>query len=233
MNIHYTRIVDLTHPISVGMPAWPGDPVPHIEPVAEIDRDAYRLNVLTIGEHSGTHVGVPAHFYADGTPADLLPPAALIRPAVVVHIADQVVANPDYQLGLADLRAWEGQHGPVAPDAIVLLCAGWAKRWRNPVTYFNADPDGRMHYPGFSAEVTRFLIEVRQIGGLGIDTPGVDPGLDETFAANKLLLGGHRIHLENLTNLDQLPATGATLFVGLLPIVGGSGSPARVLALVP
>lgn len=68
---------------------------------------------------------------------------------------------------------------------------------------------------------------------MGIDTHGVDPGQDNTFATNRLVLEKPRIILENLTNLDQLPPKGTTLAIGILRLRGGSGSPVGVLALVP
>ena len=38
--------------------------------------------------------------------------------------------------------------------------------------------------------------------------------------------------VEGLVNLEKLPARGATIFVGVLPFVGGSGAPAAVIALI-
>jgi kynurenine formamidase len=77
------------------------------------------------------------------------------------------------------------------------------------------------------------LLSQRQIAGVGIDTHGVDSGQDTTFATNLLVLEQPRIVLENLTNLDQLPAIGTILVIGVLRLLGGSGSPVAVLALLP
>jgi kynurenine formamidase len=97
----------------------------------------------------------------------------------------------------------------------------------------NTDPAGVMHYPGFGVEVTRWLIEERSIGALGIDTMGVDPGIDTSFGTNRLLLHQHRMHLENLAGLGEMPAAGGWVIVGGIRVRGGSGSPATVFGLVP
>jgi kynurenine formamidase len=48
-----------------------------------------------------------------------------------------------------------------------------------------------------------------------------------------MALENRLIVLENLTNLDLLPPTGALLIIGLLRLEGSSGGPASVTALVP
>ena len=81
--------------------------------------------------------------------------------------------------------------------------------------------------------MAQFLLSQRQIAGVGIDTHGVDPGQDDTFAINRLVLSQPRIVLENLTNLDQLPPTGTTLVIGVLRLLSGSGSPVAITAFIP
>ena len=88
--------------------------------------------------------------------------------------------------------------------------------------------------PGFGVDAARFLVEQRQVVGVGTDTLGIDPGCAADFPVHKQVTHPAGLwHLENLQNLRQLPALGAWVVVGVLPLVGGSGSPARVLALVP
>jgi kynurenine formamidase len=77
------------------------------------------------------------------------------------------------------------------------------------------------------------LIKGRGIAGLGTDTAGVEPGVDADFFVSRSALENRLIVLENLTNLNVLPPTGALLVVGLLRLEGGSGGPASVTALVP
>ena len=113
------------------------------------------------------------------------------------------------------------------------MWTGWQERWDDPDAYLNADGQGVLHFPGISVGATEWLIENRALGGLGIDTLGVDPGIDEEFKTNTLLLRGHRIHLENMAGLEQMPANGGWIVVGGVRNEGGSGSPATVFGLVP
>jgi len=227
------RIVDLTHAISADAPVWPGDPATEIMSWATIETQGYSLRRICTGEHSGTHIGMPAHLAPGGLTVDRLPPGQLIRPCVVIDIRSAVGQDPDTTLTVENLEAWESRHDRVPAGSVVLLCTGWSSRWPDPGAYFNADSAGALHFPGFGVDAVRFLVEDRDIAGLGIDTSGIDPGIDGTLAANRLLSRGRRFHLENLTNLDQLPVTGVWLFIGALPVADGGGAPARVLALIP
>lgn len=232
MNINYSTVVDLTHPLRPGVPCWPGDPAVELRAVATVAAEGYHLQRITLGEHSGTHIGVASHFHPGDTTAEHLDPRQLIVPAVVVDISSSAAADNDYALGVADLRLWEGRHGAFPAGGAVLLHTGWDRHWNDPAAYFGGGlSGGAMHTPGFGLDAARFLAEERGITGLGIDTHGVDPGSDTAFSVNDFWLRGRRFHLENLANLGSLPPAGITLFIGALSIAGGGGAPARVLAL--
>ena len=70
----------------------------------------------------------------------------------------------------------------------------------------------------------------------GVETVGTDAGaahsFDPPFPCHAALMGSGKYGLTQLQNLAQLPPSGAVLVVAPLPIVSGSGSPSRVLALV-
>ena len=227
------RIVDLTHVITPEIPIWPGDPKPIIEPMATVEKDGYFLNKLCIGEHSGTHFGAPVHFVSDGKTVDEIPSDMLIAPAVKIDISEKCNGNPDYVLTVEDIKEWEERNGKITEGAYVLLRTGWDAFWNDPEKYFGFDENGGMHFPGFSEEAVIFLMDQRKVIGLGIDTHGIDPGNDEEYKPNTALFERGGLHLENLTNLDKVPDKGFLIFVGVLPIKGGSGGPARILALIP
>ena len=232
-SIVYRRVVDLSHPIRAGIPTWPGDPAVEFETVAEAGRDGYFLRRFSMGEHSGTHLASPATFY-DGAPGpDELPAARLVVPAVVIDVSGPAAQNPDYVLTPEDVDEWERRHGQVPPGSLTLLFTGWQRYWDDPRRFINADADGIMHTPGFGPDAARFLLEQRNIAGLGIDTHGVDAGMDAGLSVSRMALAGSALVLECLNNLDQLPPAGATVIVGRLPLAGGSGAPASALALVP
>lgn len=229
----FTKVVFLSHVIGDSTPVFPGDPAVEIVPVATIDRDGFHLQSLTAGEQSGTHWAAPAHFNSGQAAADELDPTDFFYPVVVLDVRAEAADDPDFTLGVAEISRWEAVFGPIPEDSAVIMWTGFEDWWDDPMAYLNADSTGRLHYPGFSAEAARWLVEQRSIGALGIDTMGIDPGADPTFSVNRLLLQDHRIHLENLCGLGEMPSSGGWILVGGLRIRAGSGSPATVFGLIP
>lgn len=232
-SIQYRKVVDLSHTISPDIPLWPGDPQVAFNEMATMEKDGYYLRSFAIGEHSATHMNAPNSFHAEGQGIDAYQPGSLVRPAVVIDVRERVGDNADYVITVEDILAWERQHGELAPGTVALFYTGWQERWETPEAFMNADAEGGLHFPGVGAETTRFLLQQRDIAGVGIDTHGVDPGQDDQYATNTQVLAQNGIILENLTRLDQLPATGATIIIGILRLRDGSGSPVSVLALTP
>lgn len=216
-------------------PIFPGDPEFTLTTVATLDREGYYLQLVSRGEHTGTHWGAPGHFEPRGALADDLEPSDLLLPAVRVDVRAAAAADPDYQVSRADLLAFERRYERIPAGAAVIAWTGWSSRWGTP-SYPNLDRDGRIHQPGFSVDAVRWLIESGRLGtrgALGSDTFGPDAGLDETFAVSRELFHEHRISLENLTNLEALPPVGAWVLAGGTVNRAGSGSPATVFGLVP
>ena len=232
-TISFRRVVDLTHPIRPGIPAWPGDPPMEFETTATIPRDGYFLRRFSMGEHSGTHISTPSAFFDQGLGPDSIPVEALVAPAVVIDARTGAGGDPDYTLTVDDVGEWERRHGKIASGSLILLLTGWRRYWDEPERFINPRSDCLMHTPGFSPQALTFLLDDRGAAGIGIDTHGVDAGKDTDLEVSRTALGRDAMVLECLNNLDRLPAKGATLVIGRLPLVGGSGSPACVLALVP
>lgn len=232
-TITYSRVLHLSHAIAPNIPQWPGDPPVEFETVASLETDGYYLRRFSLGEHSATHMNAPNSFHELGMGIDQYPAESLVVPAVVMDIRDKAAVNPDYALTLGDVLVWEQQYSPVPAGSVVLLYTGWQDKWFDRNAFLNPDAEGGLHFPGFGFDATRFLLNERQIAGVGIDTHGVDSCQDETFATNRLVLEQPRIVLENLTNLEQLPPTGTTLVIGILRLRDGSGSPTAAIALVP
>ncbi len=231
--VRFSRAVHLSHVLRPGIPCWPGDPPLEIEPAAYMERDGFYLQRLSLGEHTATHVNAPSHFLPGGAGADDFHADALIMPAVVIDCRADAAADPDFALTPERILRFEALYGTIPPESAVLLWTGWQERWPDPTAYFNPDSAGGMHFPGIGVTAVEWLLEERRVAGFGIDTHGIDPGFDDTYAAGKRALAAGAVVLENLTNLDQLPPVGATLVVGVLRIARGSGGPAAVLALVP
>ena len=228
-----SHVVDLSHPLHDGIPLWPGDPAPDFETIAELDSDGLYLRRFSLGEHSGTHVNSPSSFHHDGKHIDEYPASNFVAPAVVIDVRDAAQSNPDYLFRVDHLLEWEREHGPAPAGSLVLLYTGWQEKWEDPVSYLGDSGDGTLHFPGFGVHALGVLLTQRAVGGIGIDTHGVDGGKDRTFSINRRALERPRIVVENLCNLDKLPPVGVTLVIGVLRLQGGSGSPASVLAFLP
>ncbi len=232
-TLSYSRIIHLSHIIDPDIPAWPGDPPVEMEQVADIATDSFFLRRISIGEHSATHMNAPVGFHEGGAGIESYEAGSLMAPAIVIHLADLSGRAEQDDLSVRDVAAWEAVHGPVPEGSLTLVNTGWSERWRDRDAYMNVDALGLPRYPGIDVEAARILLEERGAAGLGIDSPGIDSHRDGNYATNRLALAQGRIVLENLTNLEELQPTGATIFIGALRLRGGSGSPAAVLALLP
>ena len=233
-TITWTKVVDLQHVIQQHIPLWPGDPHVRFTVVATMAKDGYYLRKFTIGEHSATHMNAPNSFIAGNHQAITSYSAAQrVVPAAVIDVRAKCAADADYRLTIADVQAWEAMHGQLQPGTFVIMFTGWEDKWLHPKAFINQDAKGRLHFPGFAKSTTLWLVNQRQIAGVGIDTHGVDPGLDTSYATNTEMAKTHKIAIECLAHLDKLPATGATLVLGPLALRNGSGSPLSVMALIP
>lgn len=230
------RVTSLSHVLDPATTSvFPGDPAPRLTEIANLSEHGYRLRLLTIGEHTGTHWGAPAHFDPAGCGADELDPDDLFRPAVKIDVRTAAAANPDYAVTVSDLRAWEARHGQIPVGAAVIAWTGWEARWGTP-EFANLDDAGTLHQPGFSTESVRWLLDTGRLhrqGALGTDTFGPDVGIDPDYTVSKLLYREHRISLECLSGLAALPESGAFVLAGGVITAGGTGSPATVFGLMP
>jgi len=234
MQSSFTDMVDLTHSLSERGPNWEGSERSPFEArqLGDLQRDGYFSRVITLPEHFGTHIDAPAHFAAGGWTVDQIPPQRLIGPLALLDVRAKCSANADYQITFSDIADWERAHGQIPPGAIVLANTGWAVRWNSMQAYRNVDARGAKHYPGYAPDAVKFLVEARGIYGIGIDTMGVDYGPSEDHP-NHQYTGAHNIyHLENIANLDKVPASGAILLAAPAKLEGGSGGPARIFALL-
>lgn len=238
------EIVDLTAPLSRETPILELPPEFgqtqrfELEEISRYDDrgPAWYWNNFRTGEHTGTHFDAPNHWVTGKDNADIasVPVTRLIAPAAVLDFSAQVAADPDYLIEIDDIRAWESDHGPLPDGGWLLVRTGWDARTSQQEA-INADDSGP-HSPGLSADCARWVAEESAVIGMGVETVGTDAGaahsFDPAFPCHSALMGSNKYGLTQLQNLAQLPPTGAVLIAGPLPIVTGSGSPARVLALV-
>jgi kynurenine formamidase len=239
------EVVDLTAPLSASTPILQlpepfGNTIPfRLAEISHYDErgPAWYWNDIHTGEHTGTHFDAPIHWVTGRNSADVsqVPPSRLVAPAVVLDFADRTKTDADFLLEVEHVQAWESEHGPLPAGGWLLYRTGWDARSDDQAAFLNADATGP-HTPGISVECAQWLATEKPIVGLGVETVGTDAGaahsFDPPFPCHSFLLGADKYGLTQLQNLALLPPTGAVLIAAPLPIVGGSGSPTRVLALV-
>ncbi len=234
------RLVDLSHSYGENTLYWPTSPT-----AFEKEQLAYGISEggwfyaaysVCTPEHGGTHIDAPLHFSAGGISTEKIPLESLLAQAVVINVSNKAAADRNYRLTAEDVAAFEKEHGEISAGTIVLMRTDWSDHWPDAMAYLGDDTPGdasQLQFPGFGAEATKILTEERKVAMLGVDTASVDYGKSQDFIVHRIGAAQGVANLENLTNLDQLPATGATIIALPMKIEGGSGGPARVIALVP
>ncbi|WP_116247222.1 cyclase family protein [Nocardiopsis sp. FIRDI 009] len=231
------RVLDLSHAIHTDFPVYsPFVLEPNIFQTARVDDDGYNALKLEIDEHTGTHMDAPWHFYDndDALRTDQLDPANLVCPLVVIRIVDRAERDLDAEVTVRDLRRWERRYGRIPRRALVAMDSGWTRRVLNGAAdMLNRDSEGIPHFPGFSAEACAWLLNHRDIAGIAVDTPSLDPGPLSVSdpQAHILTLGANKYGLEITANMDQAPDCGAIAVVGVLKTQGGTGGPTRLMAV--
>ncbi len=240
IDLARVRMVDLTHALNASTIFWPTSPTRFTLDTLSNGMTPggwfYAANTFASPEHGGTHLDAPRHFAQDQATTDQVPLQRLVAPAVVLDVTDSANANPDYLLSVADIEAFEQQHGAIPRGAIVLLRSGWSTRWPDVRRYLGDDTPGdasHLHFPSFGLEAARLLVEQRQVAALGADVASIDYGPSTDFAVHRMAGAAGVPGLENLTQLDALPPTGALVIALPIKLEGGSGGPVRVIALVP
>jgi len=240
LDLASTRIVDLSHSFDANTIYWPTSPsgfeLKQLHKGMTKGGFYYFTNTFCSPEHGGTHLDAPMHFAEGHWTSSDIPPERFIGPAVVIDVSDKAAANSDYMLTPGDIAAWEAAHGRIADGAIVLLRTGWSARWPDKKTYLGDDTPGdasHLHFPSFGPEAAALLVNERHAHMIGVDTASVDYGPSQNFLVHRIVAEANASGLENLTNLDQLPPTGSIVVALPIKIAGGSGGPARIIALVP
>jgi len=223
-------LVDLTQPLGPATILWPGSRPFAAEVEADVDAGGSYARDLSLPEHAGTHLDAPIHFAPGGLAVHAIPLGALVRPAIRLDVRALVGDDPSFTLGAAEIEAFEQAEGAIPHGAAVLVCTGWDRYLDDAERY--RGPRETTSFPGVGPDAARVLVE-RGVAGIGIDTLGVDPGYSDDFPVHRITLPAGLWHLEGLVGLERLPARGAWLVAAAIPVVDGSGAPARAFAIVP
>jgi kynurenine formamidase len=235
-----TAIIDLTHPYDDDVIYWPTSPgrfeLKVLHRGATDSGYWYEANSFCTPEHGGTHLDAPVHFAEAKWSVAEIPVEHLVGPAVVIDVRAKASADPNYQLSRDDLLRFEDEHGRIPAGAVVVLNTGYAKHWPDRLRYLGDDTPGdasKLRFPSFGEDAVRWLIEKRHIHALGVDTASIDPGSSKDFPVHRVAGAANVVGLENLTNVDRLPAVGTWIVALPMKIADGSGAPVRVVAFVP
>ena len=239
LSLDGVRVVDLTHAFDHQTIYWPTSPS-----AFELDTLSrgmtpggwfYSSNRFCTPEHGGTHLDAPIHFAEGAWSADAIPVERFVGPAVVIDVMAQAEKDPNYRLTVADVERWEKAHGPIPKGAIVLMRTGWGRRWPDRKRYLGDDTPGdasHLRFPSYGVEAARMLVQSRKVSVLGVDTASIDYGASSDFQVHRLAGAANVPGLENVANLEEVPATGAWIVALPMKIAGGSGGPARIIALI-
>jgi kynurenine formamidase len=233
-------IVDLSHTYDASTIFWPTAEPFKLDKVADGVTPGgyyYAANNFRTAEHGGTHLDAPVHFASGKHAVDGIPLDQLVGFAAVVDVAAKCEANADYLVTQADLEAWERTHGQIPTGAILLIRTDFSKRWPDAARYLGTAERGaqavpKLHFPGIHPDAAKWIVANRSIKALGIDTASIDYGQSTDYQTHRALYERDIPGLENLTNLDRLPPTGAQIVALPMKIGGGSGAPLRAIAIV-
>lgn len=236
------RFVDLTHAFEPGIPRWHGFPDEKRETIYWYEKgrgsrgEGFFAETFSLVGQWGTHVDPPAHFIKGLRTVDQITLPEMILPLVVIDVHDEAAKNADYTLSLERVKKWEADHGAIPSGAFVAMRTDWSKRWPDGAAMENKDEKGISHYPGWTMEALKYLYEERKITASGHETTDTDPGIaasKDDYALENYILSTNHYQIELLTNLDQVPESGALVVVSFPKPKGGSGFPARVFAICP
>ncbi len=237
LNRAQAEILDLSHPFDSQTIYWPTAEPFELETVSKGRTEGgyyYEANNYRAAEHGGTHLDAPVHFAEGRWTVEEIPLEHLIGPAVVVDMSEAAARDRDAQLMPADLVAWEQAHGRIPDGCILMVHTGWGGRWPDKKRYLGTAEKGdvaHLHFPGIHPSAAQWIVDHRRVKVVGIDTPSIDYGQSRDFRTHVILYEKNIPGLENVANLEQLPAKGTTVYAIPMNIRGGSGAPCRIFAV--
>jgi len=174
----------------------------------------------------------PSHFAQDGLSVDKIPLHNFIAPAAVIDITAKAKLHADAEVTVKDLIRWETLTDQSLNGTIVLMNSGWGRKWGNQADFFGAPADNpaQLHSPGISPEAAEWLVDNRKVVGVGVDTLSLDKGSSQNYEAHQILLGNGLFGIECIANMEEIPISGATLYIFPMKIGNGSGAPVRIVA---
>lgn len=213
MNIK--KLIDLSMPLTSQTPVYPGDPKPHLEPIATFSADGYHVSRLVLGSHSGTHVDAPFHFCEHGWRLDDVPLTYFLGRGVVIDATGKTEGEA---VTMTDAAVYMPK---LSPGTIVLFHTGWSS-YVGTERYFR--------HPYVAPDVIEAMLE-RGVRTFFIDALNIDPPDGSSFRAHELILGANGVIGENFANFDQIDFDDPYIIALPLSLPGCDGSPVRAVAV--
>ncbi|CAH0751999.1 unnamed protein product [Diatraea saccharalis] len=230
------EFIDLTHPFDNNTVYWPNSQqFIFIKKTEDLGNDDswYAANDFAAGEHGGTHIDAPYHFYKDGLHVEELPLDKLIVPLIVADVSSKVNGDPNFVLHKGDLDFMINDN--MGKPCVIIFKFGWSKYFNDRKKYLgHVDNSDKLNFPGLSGEVAEWITSAyKNIVGIGVDVASIDPGSSKDFPVHKTTSRNGLYVIENVNFSRDIPDNGCTALVLPMKIKSGTGAPLRLVAICP
>lgn len=209
--------IDLTLTISESIPSFPGSPKPKFIDWSNINEDGYNLELLFLSSHTGTHIDAPYHFVKNGLKIHQIPLDRLVGNAILIKI----LKSKNTAITKSDITLFEKKNKKIPNSSSVFFFTGWQKNLKKP-NYFTENP-------GLDISASKYLSS-KKINLVGIDSPSVDLGNNQSFSTHHILSKNNILIVENLANLNKISRNEFIFTILPLKLKDATGSPVRALA---
>jgi arylformamidase len=215
------KVIDLTLGISSNIKVFSGSPQPSFIKWSNFDIHGYDSEVMFLSTHTGTHMDAPSHFISGRATIDEIEVSRFVcNNALLLKIekgSNQTISRNDI-IGCEKDGDWE----EIKENDTIVFFTGWESQIEKD-NYISDNP-------GLSTDAAKYLAE-KKVNAVAIDGPSIDPGIDNSFKAHKILLSYDILIIENLCNLEKFNSRRFTLIITPLKLIGVSGSPVRAIGI--
>lgn len=228
--------INLTHEVDETIPIYHTFNPLQTKQISTLDTTGVDSREYTIGSSHGTHIDAPKHFARGKRDLLAIDQKERFLDLYVIHLEDKVKEVPGYAVTVEDIKEFEAEYGEIPSGSFVAFSSGWYKRFNNSEDFKNEDKNGVEHTPGWSIPALEYLSRERNVTAIGHEGLNTDSGVNAAKAgfldAEYYWLAEDKYQIELMANLDQLPAVGSIIFIGVPNIKDSPGFPAEVLAII-
>ena len=214
----YVKPIDLSLTISDSIPSFPGSPTPQFINWSDVKTDGYNLELLFLSSHTGTHLDAPYHFVKNGLKINQISLDRLIGQGIIIKLRK----SSNAPITKLDITTFEKKNGLIPNHSSVFFYTGWQKNLKKQ-NYFTENP-------GLNISSAKYLAS-KKINLVGIDSPNIDLGKDESFNVHHILSKNNILIVENLANMNKIRSKKFTFTILPLKLKDATGSPVRAIAL--